>query len=140
MFAQTSLLPQEEKETETKTLLVRMDKKTKQRLNSKLHSQRVSQQRFFEKCIELFLDGTFNPFNHQEEMNNILDIKKKVKEEELTHRVDVKLPLDLYNQICDLAEQNGEPINHLSGKPVTQRVIVELLKIGLRTVEEGSNG
>lgn len=111
-----------------------------QKLKEKLTHLQISQQVFFEKCVELFLDGTFNPFNHQEEMNNILDIKKKVKEKELTHRVDVKLPLDLYNQICDLAEQSGEPINHLSGKPVTQRVIVELLKIGLRTVEEGSNG
>ena len=46
-------------------------------------------------------------------------------------RVDFRCPIAIYQAIEKLAEENGQPIHHISGKVQISSTIIDLLKTGL---------
>ncbi|MEC4895926.1 MAG: hypothetical protein SAL07_24625 [Oscillatoria sp. PMC 1051.18] len=58
------------------------------------------------------------------------------RKDNVSTRVDVRIPNQLFEQIEAVAESRNAPINHRSGKPEISRTIVELLKVGITNLEQ----
>jgi hypothetical protein len=55
------------------------------------------------------------------------------------HRLDVKLPIDVYSQISEIAVNNfNARVHHISGKPEIASTLIYLLQLGIESFTEGS--
>ena len=54
------------------------------------------------------------------------------------HRQDVKIPINIYERICDIAQNKyNEPIHHRSNKPIISDTLIKLIELGIQATEEG---
>ena len=54
------------------------------------------------------------------------------------HRQDVKIPINTYERICDIAQNKyNEPIHHRSNKPIISDTLIKLIELGIQAVDEG---
>jgi hypothetical protein len=53
-----------------------------------------------------------------------------------TMKVDVALPLDMFETISRIAKESNAPIHHRSGEPVISPTIVRLIGLGILSVAD----
>jgi hypothetical protein len=53
-----------------------------------------------------------------------------------TMKVDVALPLDIFETVVRLAEESDAPIHHRSHQPVLSPTILQLIALGIQSVED----
>jgi hypothetical protein len=51
-------------------------------------------------------------------------------------KVDVALPLDIFETVVKLAEESDAPIHHRSHQPVLSPTILQLIALGIQSVED----
>ncbi len=61
---------------------------------------------------------------------------KRITEE--YHRQDLKIPIAIYESVCDIAQNVFlERTHHRSGKPVIQDTLIYLIQLGLEAIDQG---
>ena len=54
------------------------------------------------------------------------------------HRQDIKIPIAVYDRICEIANDIfEEPIHHRSGKPIIKDTLIYLIQLGIEAIDEG---